>query len=97
MEIILKITFIALVLATFSFTAHAYECNTVMGGCPTDTSQATSAHMRSDTGIKMEHTPKVLPSKTVVTPAANGAQNTLESKKSNGQGLMKTLNKTILK
>ncbi len=97
MEIVLKFTFIAFALAaSFSTTSYAYECNTVMGGCPADTSQATSTHMRSDTGVKVVHQPKVAPNKAAVTPTA-ATQNKLESKKSNGQGLMQTLNKNILK
>lgn len=96
MEIILKLGFIVFALATsFSATAYAYECNTVMGGCPTDdTTQATSAHMRSDTGIKVDHAPKAAANK-VALPAE--AQNKLESKKSNGQSLMQTLNKSAVK
>ena len=98
MENILKFTFIAIVLAaSFSTTTYAYQCNTVMGGCPADTTQATSAHMRSDTGIKVDHAPKTLPVKAVAIPTMTGTQNKLDSKKSNDQGVMQTLNKTILK
>lgn len=98
MDNILKFTFIAVMLAaSFSTTTYAYQCNTVMGGCPADTTQATSAHMRSDTGIKVDHAPKALPVKAVAAPTMTGTQNKLDSKKSNGQGLMQTLNKTILK
>lgn len=66
-----------------------------MGGCPMDTTQATSTHMRSDTAIKSVQQPKV-PTKVVATPAT-ATHNKLESKKSNGQGLMQTINKNILK
>ena len=93
----MKLGFIVFALAaSFSATSYAYECNTVMGGCPTDTSQATSTHMRSDTGVKVVHQPKAVPGNTVVTPTTT-TQNKLESKKSNGQGLMQTINKNILK
>lgn len=92
----MKLGFIVFALAaSFSAASHAYECNTVMGGCPTDNSQATSTHMRSDTGVKVDHAQKVAPNKAAVAPATS--QNKLESKKSSGQGLMQTLNKNILK
>ena len=75
MEKILKFTFIAIMLAaSFSTTTYAYHCNTVMGGCPADTTQATSSHMRSDTGIKVEHAPKALPVKDVVAPTTTATQ-----------------------
>jgi hypothetical protein len=61
-----KIILLAFVLS--SPTAFAFQCNTVMGGCPTDTNSATSSHMRSNTGIKVAH-----PEKTTATPAKNGS------------------------
>ncbi|HYN53504.1 MAG TPA: hypothetical protein VES38_02220 [Methylotenera sp.] len=86
----MKLGFIVFALAaSFSATAYAYECNTVMGGCPTDTTQATSTHMRSDPGIKSVQQAKV-PNKAVATPTT-ATHNKLESKKSTGQGLMQTI------
>ncbi len=94
----MKLSFIVMALiASFSTASYAYECNTVMGGCPTDTTQATSTHMRSDTGVKVDHAVKAAPNKAASAPATSTPQNKLESKKSNGQGVMQTLNKNILK
>ena len=94
----MKLSFIVLALiASFSTASYAYECNTVLGGCPTDTLQATSTNMRSDAGVKVDHAAKVAPNKAFAAPATNTPQNKLDSKKSNGQGVMQTLNKNTLK
>ena len=54
----MKFNMIVLALALSSQTAFAYQCNTVMGGCPTDTGVVTSTHMRSDVGVKVAHPEK---------------------------------------
>ncbi|WP_041359534.1 hypothetical protein [Methylotenera versatilis] len=64
----MKLNMIALALALSSQTAFAYQCNTVMGGCPTDTGVVTSTHMRSDLGVKVAH-----PEKAAVAPSKTGA------------------------
>ncbi len=51
----MKFNTIVLALALSSQTAFAYQCNTVMGGCPTDTGVVTSTHMRSDLGVTVAH------------------------------------------
>ncbi|ADI31053.1 hypothetical protein M301_2698 [Methylotenera versatilis 301] len=68
MGFIMKLNMIALALALSSQTAFAYQCNTVMGGCPTDTGVVTSTHMRSDLGVKVAH-----PEKAAVAPSKTGA------------------------
>jgi hypothetical protein len=77
--IILKLGFIVFaVTATFCTNAFAFKCNTVMGGCPADTTQVTSSHMRSEIVNKVDST-KITPnSKAVVAPTATekaGTQN----------------------
>ena len=67
MGFIMKLNMIALALALSSQTAFAYQCNTVMGGCPTDTGVVTSTHMRSDLGVKVAH-----PEKAAVAPSKTG-------------------------
>lgn len=67
MEFILKLNMIVLALALSSQTAFAYQCNTVMGGCPTDTAVVTSTHMRSDLGVKVTH-----PEKAAAAPSKTG-------------------------
>ncbi|MDI1360676.1 hypothetical protein [Methylotenera sp.] len=64
----MKLNIIVLALALSSQTAFAYQCNTVMGGCPTDTGVVTSAHMRSDVGVKVAH-----PEKAAAAPTKTGA------------------------
>ena len=64
----MKHKIILLALALCSQPAFAFKCNTVMGGCPVDTTAGTSPHMRSDTGAKVTHTEK-----TAATPAKNGS------------------------
>jgi hypothetical protein len=64
----MKFNMIVLALALSSQTAFAYQCNTVMGGCPTDTGVVTSTHMRSDLGVKVAH-----PEKAAVAPSKTGA------------------------
>ncbi|MDI1308834.1 MAG: hypothetical protein PSV17_05280 [Methylotenera sp.] len=63
----MKLNLIVLALAISSQSALAYQCNTVMGGCPTDTSVATSTHMRSDLGVKVAP-----PAKAAVAPSKTG-------------------------
>ena len=53
--------------------------------------------MKSDTGVNVDHPVKAAPNKAAAAPATSTPQNKLESKKSNGQGVMQTLNKNILK
>jgi hypothetical protein len=93
LEIILKFGFIAFVLTTLTSTAYAYECNTVMGGCPTDSNQVTSAHMHGDVAAKVATQPVAAkPTTTKNTAAQAGAG------KKTGQGsLMQTINKNVLK
>lgn len=43
---------------SFSNYAYAFKCNTVMGGCPSDNAQATSAHMHSELKPKVSTTLK---------------------------------------
>ena len=68
MGFIMKFNMIVLALALSSQTAFAYQCNTVMGGCPTDSGVVTSTHMRSDLGVKVAH-----PEKAAVAPSKTGA------------------------
>jgi hypothetical protein len=91
-ENILKLGFISLVLITFTTTAFAYECNTVMGGCPTDNGQVTSSHMIGSAAEKAAAAkPAVVPSTNKNTAAQAGA-------KKNGQGnLIQTINKNVVK
>lgn len=101
MEIILKLGFITIALtATFTTNAYAFECNTVMGGCPTDSTQVTSAHMIADVTNKLPALQKTQNNKATASPAnaTTATQNKLGNKKSPGQGsLMQTLNKKVLK
>lgn len=89
----MKFGFIAFALTTLASTAYAYECNTVMGGCPTDSNQVTSAHMHGDVAAKVTTQP--------VTTKPGAAKNTAAQAgagKKSGQGsLMQTLNKNVLK
>lgn len=93
MEIILKFGFIAFALTTFTTTAYAYECNTVMGGCPADSNQVTSAHMHGDVA------PKAAAQPVAAKPAAhkNTAAQAGASKKAGQGNLMQTINKNVLK
>ena len=94
----MKLIFISLLsLAAFSAHAQTYEYNTVMGGCPADITQATSAHMRPDTGTKIEHAPKTSLYKVATMPETAGNQNKLHSRKINSKGLMQTINTIFLK
>jgi hypothetical protein len=97
MEMILKFSFIALgLLATFSLNSYAYQCNTVMGGCPTDANAgATAAHMHTDVTAK---TPAAQPASTAPASASKttASPNNANSKKSQGS-LMQTINKNVLK
>ncbi len=64
----MKLNMIVLALTLSSQTAFAYQCNTVMGGCPTDTTAVTSSNMRSDLGVKVVH-----PEKAAIAPSKTGA------------------------
>lgn len=96
MEIILRLGFIAFVFTTFTTTAFAYECNTVMGGCPTNSGQVTSSHM-------IGSATKMAPQGITVKPATNtpNAKNTAAQvgagKKTGQAPLLQTINKNILK
>jgi hypothetical protein len=79
-----KFTVLALAIS-FSTGAQAFECKTVMGGCPVDNTQITSAHM---------HAPVVIPAQKQATPAATTAQ--APSKKGSGT-MVQTLSKSTLK
>jgi hypothetical protein len=82
----MKFKFIVLALAIgFSVSAQAFECKTVMGGCPADTNQITSAHM---------HAAVVIPVQKQATPAAATAQ--APSNKGSGT-MVQTLSKSTLK
>ena len=93
MENILKFGFIVFALTTFTTAAHAYDCNTVMGGCPTANGQVTSSHMIGSAAAKAAAAkPAVVPSTGKNTAAQAGAN------KKNGQGsLIQTLNKSVVK
>lgn len=88
----MKSGFIAFALTTLTITAHAYECNTVMGGCPTDNGQVTSSHMIGDAAAKAAALkPAPVPSTGKNTAAQAG-------NKKNGQGnLIQTINKNVVK
>lgn len=96
MEKILKFSFIAFsFLVMLSSNSYAFECNTVMGGCPTDPNAgATSAHMRS------ENLKAPAPQTNTTTPTtgtkSSAAPSTTSSKKSQGS-LLQTINKNVLK
>jgi hypothetical protein len=64
MGFIMKLNITILALTLSSQSAFAFQCNTVMGGCPTDTGVITSTHMRSDMGVKVAY-----PEKTAVAPS----------------------------
>jgi hypothetical protein len=70
----MKLNIIVLALALSSQSAFAFQCNTVMGGCPADTGAVTSAHMRSDLGAKIAHLKKAAPA-----PAKTGATGSTDS------------------
>lgn len=78
----MKLNMMVLALAITSQNAFAYQCNTVMGGYPTDTGVVTSTHMRSDLGVKVAHPEKAAaaPSKTGGT-GSTGTEVKLPAKK----------------
>ncbi|MBA3696678.1 MAG: hypothetical protein H0W85_07975 [Methylotenera sp.] len=83
-------------LVMLSGNSYAFECNTVMGGCPTDTNAgATSAHMRSEIAIRSPRNNNLLlptsATKTTVSPSNTA------NKKSQGSRLIQTINKNVLK
>ncbi len=92
----MKFGFIVFALSTFTTSAFAYDCNTVMGGCPTNNGQVTSSHM---IGSAAKATPQV----TAVKPAAiatNGKNTAAQAgagKKTGQAPLMQTINKNLLK
>lgn len=97
----MKFGFIALgLLATFSVNSYAYQCNTVMGGCPTDPNAgATAAHMHTDVTIK---NPASQPTSAQSTPAQSSGTKTqapgnANNNKKSQSGLMQTINKNVLK
>jgi len=92
----MKFNMVVLALALTSQTAFAYQCNTVMGGCPTDNGVATSTHMRSDLGVKVAHPEKAL-APAAANASSTGNANKLQGKKSGSNGLVQTLKKTIVK
>lgn len=95
MENILKFGFIVFFLTTFSTASHAYDCNTVMGGCPTNSGQVTSSHM---IGSAAKAAPQVPAVKTAVaTSGKNTAAKAGAGKKSGPAPLMQTFNKNVLK
>lgn len=67
----MKLGFIVFaVTAAFCTNAFAFKCNTVMGGCPTDNTQVTSSHMRSEI-VNIADSQKNAPNnKAVVAPVA---------------------------
>lgn len=78
-----------------SSNSYAFECNTVMGGCPTDPNAgATAAHMRAENLVKAPATQSTVApstgSKTTASPSNAG------NKKSQGS-LIQTINKNVLK
>lgn len=89
----MKLGFIALVLSTFTTTAFAFECNTVMGGCPTDNGQVTSSHMVGSAAATAAATKPV-----AKTPSGTNTAAQAGAGKKTGQGaLIQTINKNVLK
>jgi hypothetical protein len=82
--IILKLGFIVFaVTAAFCTNAFAFKCNTVMGGCPADTTQVTASHMRSEIVNKADSQKNTPNNKAAVAPTATekaSAQNKLPKK-----------------
>ncbi len=92
----MKFNFFALILvSTFSLGANAANCNTLMGGCPLDENLATSDHMRSQ--IQNRVLPQTNMPLASTTANTGKSKNTVASKKSGQTGIMRTINKTIVK
>ncbi|HSI43357.1 MAG TPA: hypothetical protein VK949_03360 [Methylotenera sp.] len=92
----MKFSFIALSFLAISSNSYAFECNTVMGGCPTDVNAGTtSSHMRSEIVNKI---PSKLPA--AVAPASptktTASPSNSTNKKAQGS-LIQTINKNVLK
>lgn len=92
----MKFCFIAFSFLVISSNSYAYQCNTVMGGCPTDPNAgATASHMKSEIVNK-------IPAKQATTVAPTSASKTTASptsyanKKAQGS-LIQTINKNVLK
>lgn len=96
MEKILKFGFIALSFLAASSSSYAFECNTVMGGCPTDINAGTtSSHMRSEIVNKV---PAKQPTAVAPTSATKTTASPSNSTSKKAQGsLMQTINKNVLK
>ncbi len=92
----MKFGFIVFALTTFSTAAHAYECNTVMGGCPTDNGQVTSSHMIGSAAKAAPQAPAVKPAASTATGRNTAAQAGVSKKNGAGSSLQ-TINKTLLK
>lgn len=79
-----------------SSNSYAFECNTVMGGCPTDLNAgATSSHMKSEIVNKIpakQATPVAPASASKTTASPTNSAN----KKAQGS-LIQTINKNVLK
>ena len=93
----MKFTLLALILAsTFSLSANAGNCNTLMGGCPLETNLVTSDHMRSQ--IQNRVLPQTNNPAVTNTVSTGKNQNTVASKKSAGQSsIMQTISKSVVK
>jgi hypothetical protein len=96
MENILKFGFIVFALTTLTTAAHAYECNTVMGGCPTDNGQVTSSHMIGSAAKAAPPAPAAKPAASAST-GKNTAAQAGAAKKNGASSTMQTINKTLLK
>lgn len=92
----MKFGFIAFVFTTFTTTVHAYDCHTVMGGCPTNTGQVTSSHMIGSATKVVPQVSTVKPA-TTVQNAKNTAAQAGAGKKTGQAPFMQTINKNILK
>jgi len=80
--IILKLGFIVFaVTATFCTNAFAFKCNTVMGGCPADTTQVTASHMRSEIVNKVDSQKNTPISKAVIAPTTTEKSSAQKQKK----------------
>ncbi len=84
-----------ILISSFSLSANAANCNTLMGGCPLEQNLATSDHMRSQ--IQNRVLPQTnMPAAS--TSVSNGkSKNTVANKKPNQSGIMQTIKQTIVK
>ena len=92
----MKHTLLTLILAScFSLSANAENCHTLMGGCSLEENLATSDHMRSQ--IQNRVLPQTnMPAASTGTSTGK-AKNAVASKKPSQPGIMKAINKTIVK